>query len=401
MKKIIYTLSFVCLFVLSSHAENADSLNYRRSSIYSIMIKHKNQKFCDEISDVFKKMPVPDKYNNHDLSVKIVSVSEKKIAQTAVNSFLEQNRIGSRLISKWFNRDFTTGSCDMELIKERGLYNASEFDKALAEKSVRGKALLEDAGEDLIGNTFVLVNDISYIDKANTGKALGAIFKGLGYIAAAATSDMSYASLGENTGNIAETLKGFKVKIYTHLYQLVWDEETQYLFYNDLYTAAADLNKLKKLPAHQNKFKLKYIGSQLSDGSTTSFMGIKLDEPEQMIRKACQRALDDNVANLQKNYEVFKVKTPLLKTEPICAAIGRKEGILPKSKFEVLEVIEDKNGKVTYKRVGVIQPMPNLIWDNRYMAIEENAYGANFKYTTFKKISGRDFYPGMLIREIK
>jgi len=42
-----------------------------------------------------------------------------------------------------------------------------------------------------------------------------------------------------------------------------------------------------------------------------------------------------------------------------------------------------------------------MIWDNRYMAKEEGAPGSELKYTTFKRISGRDFYPGMLIREIK
>lgn len=33
---------------------------------------------------------------------------------------------------------------------------------------------------------------------------------------------------------------------------------------------------------------------------------------------------------------------------------------------------------MTYKRVGVIQPKENLIWDNRYMASEEQAYGSDF-----------------------
>ena len=56
---------------------------------------------------------------------------------------------------------------------------------------------------------------------------------------------------------------------------------------------------------------------------------------------------------------------------------------------------------MTYKRVGVIQPKENLIWDNRYMASEEQAYGSDFSFTTFRKVSGGDFYPGMLIREIK
>jgi hypothetical protein len=35
------------------------------------------------------------------------------------------------------------------------------------------------------------------------------------------------------------------------------------------------------------------------------------------------------------------------------------------------------------------------------MAAEEMAYGADFGATTFKKESGGDFYPGLLIRQIK
>lgn len=149
---------------------------------------------------------------------------------------------------------------------------------------------------------------------------------------------------------------------------------------------------------YRDKFKLKYAGSQLSDGSTTSFMGIKEDEPQLMVRKACQRALDDNVANLQKNYEAFKVKAPLLSTAPLTVQIGKK--VLEKSRFDVLE-IQEKEGRTVYKRVGIIRPMSNLIWDNCFMAVEEKAEGANLGYTTFKKVSGSSFYQGMLIRVIK
>ena len=77
-----------------------------------------------------------------------------------------------------------TGICDVELVKERGLYNASELDKALASKTQRGNALLEDAGEDLIGNTFLIVNDIRYIDRSKGSSVWGGIVKGLGAAAA-------------------------------------------------------------------------------------------------------------------------------------------------------------------------------------------------------------------------
>ena len=39
------------------------------------------------------------------------------------------------------------------------------------------------------------------------------------------------------------------------------------------------------------------------------------------------------------------------------------------------------------------------VWDNRYMAGAEGDTANVKKYTMFKKISGGEFYPGMLIRQ--
>ena len=90
----------------------------------------------------------------------------------------------------------------------------------------------------------------------------------------------------------------------------------------------------------------------------------------------------------------------MVSVEPITAYVGMKEGVTSKSKFEVLEVVELENGKHKYNRVGVIQPIENLIWDNRFMAVEEGAQGATLGFTTFRKVSGKDFSKGMLIREM-
>lgn len=397
-----YFIIALIAFPLSAKAQQTEEMQYRRSSIYSLLINHTDQKFSKEIADVFKKMPVPDKYNDHDLSVKVVSTDRKVREDELGREFLETNNVASRLVARWFNRNILTGECDTELIKERGLYNASEFDKELAGRSARGKAMLEDAGEELIGNTFVLVNDIRYVDKAKTSRGFGAFMRIAGSLAAAYTGQDIYDDIGNLAGTMTETLKGFKVKIDTHLYQLVWDEATAMDFYANYYSDnGGDSLKRDAFEKNRGKFSLKYIGSQQNNGNVTSFMGVNLDMPEQMIRKACQRALDENVVLLQRKFEAFKIKTPLTSTTPLRAAIGLKEGITAESVFEVLEAVMDENDRVTYKRVGIIKPVPNLIWDNRYMATEEGAYGADFQYTTFKKVRGRDFYPGMLIREIK
>jgi hypothetical protein len=79
-----------------------------------------------------------------------------------------------------------------------------------------------------------------------------------------------------------------------------------------------------------------------------------------------------------------------------------KEGITDASRYEVLEKYLTEDGLTEYKRVGVIKPVPGKIWDNRYMATEENTLGSDLTATSFTKVSGRaEFLPGMLIREIK
>ena len=397
-------IGLIALIAMSVQAQETDA-NYRRSSIYSVLVNHTDQQFASEIKEAFLQIPVPDKFNDHNLSVKVLNLDKKLSGASSekenplITEFLNNNKVASRLVGRWFNRDFFTGQCNMELVKERGLYNATEFDKQLASRSARGMAMLQDAGEDLIGNTFVLVNDIRYVDKNKGAKTASSILKVFGSIAAAYTGT-NIDDLTDNIGDMVETIKGFKVKINTFLYKLEWSDDIATQFYQDQYGAVPDPTKKANFDAARGNYKLKYVGKVESSGGTTSFLGINEDQPVVMVRKACQRAIDENVVDLQRNYEEFRTKSPLVSVEPITAFVGMKEGVTAKSQFEVLEVVELENGKHKYNRVGVIQPIENLIWDNRFMAVEEGAQGATLGFTTFRKVSGKDFSKGMLIREM-
>ena len=399
----IFIGTFAAL-TIGSYAQEPVS-DYRRSSIYSILVNHTDQQFAHEIKEAFLQIPVPDKFNDHNLSVKVLNMDKKlsgansQKENPAITEFLQNNKVASRLVGRWFNRDFFTGQCNMELIKDRGLYNATEFDKQLAARSARGIAMLQDAGEDLIGNTFVLVNDIRYVDKNKGAKTAGGILKALGTVAAIATGT-NIDDLTDNLGDMVESVKGFKVKINTFLYRLEWTDDQASLFYQEQYATKPDAAKKVNFEAARSNYKLKYVGKVESSGGTTSFLGINEDQPIVMVRKACQRAIDENVVDLQHNYEEFRTKSPLLSVEPLTAYVGMKEGVTAKSKFEVLEVVEMENGTHKYNRVGVIEPIENLIWDNRFMAVEEGAQGSMLGFTTFRKVSGKDFSKGMLIREM-
>lgn len=416
--KITYITIALCLLFQNGSRGQEGTTNYRRSSLYTMLITHPNEKFGGDIEDVFIAMPTPDKFDNHDLNVKTFRSNTKhKVSRSGseeewklLSDFLENNAVARRVIAKWFDCNKRTGAFDMNLVAERGHYNASELDVQLAKANVRGTTLLADAGEELIGNTFIMVNDIRYVDKEERGKMWGALLQGVGSIAGAAvggeTGD-AITNLGNSIKDFTDMIAGFRVIVTSYLYHLEWNNEVSATFYEKYYTEANPLDTLKVMAFRNDKktFKLKYIGHQITDSGKTSMNGIEAANDDalksQMIRKVCTRALDESIVELQKNHEEFKVKVPLTKTAPVIAAqIGLKEGITPQSKFEVLEQYEDENGRTQYKKVGVVKPV-GKIWDNRYMAVEEKANGAELKETQFQKVSGGDFYLGMLLREVK
>jgi len=395
MKKQIIITFFCLMPIFILQAQTADK--YRRSSLYSILIKHPEKLFCPEIVEVFNSIPVPDKFNDHNLAIRMVNAyvpphleKSKELQKQSIEIFLSQNDIGRRMIAKWFNRDKNFGSFDMNLVAQRGLYDASVLDIQIADKTVRGRAMLADAGEELIGNTYVIVNDIRYVDKAEESY-MANVF---GSYSKAVTSK-----------NVAD----FEVNITSYLYRLDWTDEIANIFYNNYWfdKNSVNLNRKTAFDNDSKTFTITYFGSQtvVSSGKTT-MRGIntKADAEtikREMIKKVCTRAIDAAIVQLQRTYDEFKVKTPLISTEPIKAYIGRKEGVSEESKFEVLEKNEDKNGRTFYKRVGIIQPIKGKIWDNRYLALEEGFEGAGFGATEFIKISGDNFFTGMLIREMK
>lgn len=403
MKTKFLTLGLALL--LSAAGLNAQevSTTYRRPSMCSFLVSRQDQQLWDRIQDEYLKVPVSDQYNDHNLSIKVVSVPKKGNHKNEIDAWLANNNVASRVVAKWFDRDIFTGDCSMDLVRQRGLYNATELDKEMASKSVRGMNMLADAGEDLIGNTFVLVHEAHYINNQNIGKGISAGLQIGGLLLSIATG-VDVTDLTGNLADMAETFKGFRVKFHTRLYQLQWNDDIQNEFYSTMYRVPGAANAPSKEAFEQNrsKFSLAYIGEVESSGSQNSFLGINEEHPEIMIRKACCRAIDDNIADLQKKYEQFRVKSPIsaVNGNEILVAIGMKEGLSATSEYEVLET-EEVNGRIRYKRVGTIVPVPGMIWDNRFMALEEGAPGANLKASTFKLKSGKVPYEGLFVRQIK
>jgi len=389
-------------------AQIKEDYEYERASLCMMLIKHHEKKFGNEIQYVFSRMQVPMRFNDHDLGVRLVSFASERKQLDNIKSFIQQVNLGKRCISKWFNRNKASGLMDMELIKERGLYNATLGDVNVARNQIRGLALLEDAGEMLIGNTYLVMNDITYVDHSTGWNIFKDVINFTKNITDIWTkdnvSDVDNPFVNSDLSSINATLddiKGFRVKVKTYLFKLKWNNEIANQFYNMFYIDSEnpDPAKFSAFKSENELFEMEYVGMVENTSTKASLNGVTTNE--QLITKVCTRALDKNIADLQHEFEDFRIKAPIVNISPIQVQIGLKEDVSESSRFEVLERRIKDDGRVEYKRVGIVKPVKDKIWDNRFMSIEENALNSNLLYTEFVKVSGSDFYPGMFIREIK
>ncbi len=383
-------------------AANAGKLKYRRSSLYTVMVDDNTREHYNIIKDAFGNTELSEKFNNHNIGPYLIpahGMSGEKDQTELIEDYLNANGVARNLVARWFNRD-ENGHFDMDLIAKRGQYNASEIDFKVAQSSMRGKALLSDAGKELISNTFVIVYDYKYTNKAEQAKKRKGFLNAVTTVASLVPGAEDIATVSSLTTVASDVVgKGYFVRTTSYLYRLVWNDEIAEEFYNNLWIDESNNDKSKKEAfENTNLFKLEYVGSEVSRNNLQSTI-FSSKSDQQLIEIATIKAVDKNIGELQRGYEQFRVKTPLLSAEPISAKIGLKEGIEKGDKFEVLEQVLNEDGTTSYERVTTIKVDKNNIWDNTYLA-EEAGADTNKPYTIFKGNSNK-VAPGMLIRQLK
>ena len=201
-----------------------------------------------------------------------------------------------------------------------------------------------------------------------------------------------------------QTKDGYTVWVNSFLYKLKWNDSISNLFYTNYWMDKSNVDEKKKVAFDTTSlFSMEFIGEEKAS-SLVLFSQIDTRPMSKIIEVATIRAIDHVFAKLQKHYDVFKPKTPLLTGEPPTAKIGLKEGLERGDKFEVLEQRMDrKTGIVNYVQIDKITVDADLIWDNRYSLGDEPVNQGEIKpiidRTTFKK--GKNLSSGMLIRQIK
>lgn len=407
-------LAMLILAGSKSFAQSKDvtETKYRRSSLHTILIESENFPKKEKVINAYYNAPFPDKYDDITIGEKSFDPKKYGLAKessddemiAATNKYFKDNKIGNKLVAKWFNRK-SNGTFDIKMISERGLINASFTDIKTAEASSEGKALLESAGLELINNTFVVVSKMKFIENEPVARATREA-------AILAANKISVALLRNKAIDVADKAyergkEGYSVWTTSYLYKLKWDDVTSNTFYQDLWIDSSTTGNTADKKAQFDRselFQLEFIGSENSTSLVTFSLSGKRTE-DQIIDLAVTRNVDNVYAKLQKNYDVFKTKVPLFTGNPITAKIGTKEGLEGGEKFEVLEAnMDPKTGIIDYKKKGTIKVSKNRIWDNRYtgglpmLDDDGNEIKSALEATTFE--GGGKYYPGMLIRQI-
>ncbi len=368
--------------------------DFKRSSLLLFMVETPEKEHINTIKNAFSAKEIPAKFNDHTIALApFISLEiEDKDQSQRIAKKLREFEVAKLAVAKWFNRT-KKGAFDLELVKERGLYNASAFDIQIAEQTLRGSAMLEDAGEHLIHNTFVIVSDFKYTNKeevVSKGKSL------LNDVSSIIGSRKTRAAQTSTTAAAADVLaKGYVIKSTSYLYRLVWDETAAATFFGQLWVTKENFDKeIASAFDQSDAFKLQYIGRQdaWADVQSTKYTS-KTDE--ELIARATIKASNSALAKLERKFEVFRTKTPLVSIDPIAAKIGTKEGLKKGDRFEVLEQLLQEDGTVEYKSVSEITVDKDQIWDNSYLP--EEVPESDLEHTVFKGNS-KKLYPGMLIR---
>lgn len=425
---------------------------YHRSSLVVVPAIHLQDSFAMDIHAATQTMPFPDKYDQlpglDPYSLIITRNDHCNMKQvkdtTAYRGYLKvlnDNNMGQEIVKRWFNFDAATGF-NTAYLAERGFYDASELSKNIAAGTISGEVNVADAGAELISKTFVLCNDMAYIDHAaraqvvndvctgiaeisksvnDAGKELASSNTGIGLLdgvlgitgsamqVASAISDLG-TDLTVSTNELLQ-IEGFAVLECTYLFQLDWSPEVQNKFYSDYYTETGDKAKIAAFLADTETFRLKYVGMMPTvTNNATAFhltQYATMDKTKQ-IAITCSRTLDAAISSLQTKFEPFRVYTPITEVvynkkgsavTGVVAPIGTKESVTAKKKYQILQCTMDRAGRTRYTVLDDnVKANSKAIWDNRYAVTADESDQTTLNGTTFNT-KKNNLFPGLLLIE--
>ena len=450
MKNVTLTLMLLTL-IISNDLSSQVSTKYRRSSISMILMETPGLGENKElILNAYNNNPFPDKYNQHNISVKntstesmtltdedlifsgylkdtlsnpmaimkaslnplkklrylnedstlaIIEPSEKEMQKIYADKIIRSNDVAKKVIGVWLNKK-ENFEVDQDLIIERGMYSASAADMADTMFSISDpKDMFKDV--ELLGNTYTVINSMEFYKNEPVARIIRDLAKAEAMKKLAGKPqviiDKSMAALDTI---YEKTKEGYTVKCNSFLYKIKWNESTGDKIYNTFFNNSITNKKLAWDTA--SFMEMEYLGKTVSGSIVTFKIGEKRTLNE-IIDLQVRRTLDNAMAKLQKEFVQFRPVSPILSNDPFSVQIGLKEGVEPKQKYEILELKTNELGIPYWKAVGKVKTSKKLsIWDNRQGAEKQLDSDGNEvpPFTIFS--GGKKAVPGMnYIRLIK
>jgi hypothetical protein len=370
----------LCFLTLNLYAQDAAKdkkvpSTYDRSSITFLFLEFPTDNHSAEIKEKIDKIIFADKfYNNNVETLSIQAPFNRGDAAVNKTELVKQaivdKKIPTDIIAKWYSRK-ADGTMSMDLIFERGMFNATDAAYLKAQTTKRGNASLEDYGNRLIERSYILVLDYSSI-------------------------------LTMKEAMLDKTLKGWKATVTGYLYKINYNEQTQNALY-DIWIYDDDTPQVKaekKKKFEEMQFPVEFVtettvyvqATQPAEGTQLAKF-IKLKTDDELLAELAQKGYEESLYFLEKKYEDFRVKTPIHQVNPIRAKIGKKEGVRCDYRFFAYEyVYNEKTNTTDQKMRGVIRATSDIV-DNRQVAT------GDMGTTRFYQTAGRKLETGYLLQQ--
>jgi hypothetical protein len=327
-------------------------VKYDRSSLTILSLEGENLQ-SRAITDQLHRIPLPDKFFQTPAKEQYINPGIRRInpldylqkmSNKTILDWFSQNKIPQQILSVWFNRQ-SDGTFNIDTLKKRGMYNASDNEFIMASSSKRGVAVLMDQGLNLVEQSYVLLFDFHNISSFEEFYNFNKIPK-------------------EDRDQ-----EGFMANVKSYVLKLVFDEDIATEFFNDFWILPGDGKAVQKIEAFNNhKFKFEVVAinqaSLQASQSTKRVLGIgsrKTDDD--FYREIAQSALNMTLANLEVQVSDIQVRAMVSDVNPIGAKIGAKEDLKFENRYFVFENQLDKKGNTIAKRAGVVKAYK--IIDNR------------------------------------
>ncbi len=365
---------------------------YHRSSL-TYIFESNNGKYRQLVNSAIPRIRVPVKLDDNRLIKPIIpQIDDASMSTSGYNAkvieSLQQKKIPNQIIAHWFNRK-SDGSFNMNLVLQRGHYDANDDAVLSALSMKRGLSAIDNTAMELVGNSFILVMDVKQVislddEYDRTDK-----------------KRRSYAKRNKTKYEpIKRIMNGFQGLVEFRLYQINFNDSIAALFYRNLWVDRgdpADVKAQRKAAFDNFNFPLIYqfktvrniAGTQLNPG--IPFAPIRQASEAELMIKMFESGVEGVIAEVEKVLPKFKIRANLINTNPIEAKIGLKEGLIVDQRYFVYEDKMNKSGKIKSKRKGVVRV--KHVVDNREVSSGDS------RSTRFYQVAGRSLGTGMVVEQ--